>query len=109
MWHHPSYCYLLALRGCMWKRSGKRLCRAIRCGLVACLAVSIHAESNCNITGRVLDRNSRAIAGAKVLVRNSATLREREATTNNEGIYEILELPVGSYRLQVSARGFHLY
>ena len=42
-------------------------------------------------------------------MRNLATLVERAATTNNEGIFEIPALPVGTYRLQVKAPGFRLY
>ena len=68
----------------------------IRSSLLLSIALGFgHAEVNSRLTGRVIDPSDRAIAGAKVLVRNLATLVERTVTANNEGIYEIPALPVG--------------
>jgi hypothetical protein len=49
------------------------------------------------------------VPNAEVVLRNSATLVERAAKTDDEGLYEVPALPVGSYRLQISAPGFRLY
>ena len=85
------------------------VCR-ITLGLLLSIAVGIvHAESTSILTGRVVDPSDRAVPAAEILVRNLATLVERTVTTNNEGIYEIPALPVGVYRMQVSAHGFRLY
>ena len=85
-------------------------CRAIRGGLLLGIVVGIvHAESNSRLTGRVVDPSDRVVPGAEVRVRNTATLVERSVTTNNEGIYEISALPVGTYRVHVKAPGFRLY
>ena len=85
------------------------VCR-ITLGLLLSIAVGIvHAESTGILTGRVVDPSDRAVPAAEILVRNLATLVERTVTTNNEGIYEIPALPVGVYRMQVSAHGFRLY
>ena len=69
----------------------------------------IHAESSSRLTGRVVDPSDQPVPRAQILVRNSATLVERSAATNSEGIYEISALPVGVYRMQVIAPGFRLY
>ncbi len=67
------------------------------------------SQSDSALTGRVIDPSDRAVPGAEIVVRNSATLLERSASTNNQGIFEIPALPVGTYRMQVSAPGFRLY
>ena len=82
---------------------------AIRGAVALGIAVAlVHAESNSTLTGRVIDPSDRAVPGAEILVRNSATLAERSVTTNSEGIYEIPSLPAGIYRMHVSAPGFRL-
>ena len=68
-----------------------------------------YAESNSNLTGRVIDPSDRPVPDAQILLRNTATLVEQAVTTNNEGIYEIPAVAVGTYRLQVRAPGFRLY
>jgi hypothetical protein len=83
---------------------------AARGGLLLAIAAGIvHAESNSMLTGRVSDPSDRAVPGAEILVRNPVTLVERSVTTNDEGIYEIPALPVGTYRMHVKAPGFRLY
>lgn len=81
------------------------------CGsLLLCLAVSLaHADSNGELTGRVMDPSNRPVPGAEILLRSTATLVERRVTTNNEGVYAIPAVPVATYRMQVKARGFRLY
>jgi len=86
----------------------------LRRGIGGVLLVGIvlgfaHAESNSELTGRVVDPSNRAVPAVETLVCNLATLVERSATTNNEGINEIPALPVGTYRMQVKATGFRLY
>jgi hypothetical protein len=67
------------------------------------------ADSNSKVTGSVIDPSERTVAGARVVVRNLATLAERAAHTNSDGVYEIRALPVGTYRLEASAAGFRPY
>jgi hypothetical protein len=84
--------------------------RAIGVWLLLCIALGFsYAESNSKLTGTVTDPSDRPVPGAEILLRNSATLVEQTITTNNEGIYEIPALPVGTYRMKVEARGFRLY
>src|SRR5438477_131749 len=86
------------------------LCRGIAGGLLLTLACGVlRAESDCTLAGSVIDPAGRAVPNAEVVLRNSATLVERAAKTDNEGRYEVSALPVGSYRLRISAPGFKLY
>ena len=75
--------------------------------LSAAMGIAYPAPAG-NATGTVVDPSGRAVPGAKVMVRNAATLVERSVSTNSEGIFEIPGLPAGEYRLRVSAPGFRL-
>lgn len=58
------------------------------------------------ITGRVLDQNAAIIPGAQVLATLIRTGGSREATTDEEGRYRLIQLEPGNYALRVSAVGF---
>jgi hypothetical protein len=86
------------------------VCTATRVGLLLALAASyVGAQSTSRLKGTVVDPSGRAVPGASVLVRSSATLTERTVTTNNEGIYEVAALSAGNHQLEVQARGFRPY
>jgi len=73
----------------------------------AALGIAYSAPTS-NLTGMVVDPSGRAVPGAKVTARNTASLLEFYVLTNSEGIFEIPALPAGTYRLEVSAPGFRL-
>jgi hypothetical protein len=54
----------------------------------------------------VRDPSGAAVTGATVTVRNPATNFSRDVTTNDEGYYQITNLPPGSYEITVGAAGF---
>ncbi len=58
------------------------------------------------MTGIVLDPSGAAVAGAQVKVESSATGFRREAGTDSSGAYTLALLPVGTYEITVSAKGF---
>jgi hypothetical protein len=78
-------------------------------GLFLAAAAALEAQNYSTLTGRVIDPSENVVSGAEVLVKNLATLVERVANTNNEGLYEFAGLPVGPFRVQVRAPGFRLY
>src|SRR5438445_9903238 len=59
-----------------------------------------------SIRGTVTDQSNAVVAGATVTVRNEATGLTRTTRTNSSGNYSFDELPVGSYRIDVSFSGF---
>jgi hypothetical protein len=84
-----------------------RMQRWLVLGVLACLAVPAHAQKiTASIRGTVTDPTSAVIAGAKVTVKNEDTGLTRSVTTNASGNYNFAELPVGSYRVDVSFQGF---
>jgi hypothetical protein len=56
--------------------------------------------------GTVRDSSGATIANATVTVRNTDTNLRRTATTEQDGSYRFLELPVGPYELRAEAVGF---
>src|ERR1700735_4849456 len=60
------------------------------------------------ISGRVIDRSGRAIAGAQVAIKNSATAILRSIHADNDGIYTAPNLLPGTYEISASKEGFAL-
>jgi outer membrane receptor protein involved in Fe transport len=61
---------------------------------------------NGNIVGTVTDEQGAAVPGATVTVTNVETGQSRTGTTNEEGLYRIAGLPVGSYSVKIEKTGF---
>jgi len=65
------------------------------------------AQSNAaDLQGTVRDQNGAVVANASVTVRNVGTNIEREATTNDDGYYKIVNLPPGDYAITVKATNY---
>jgi outer membrane receptor protein involved in Fe transport len=58
------------------------------------------------IRGTVTDASGSSVAGAKVTLINEGTNAKREAQTSSTGEYLFLEVPVGSYEVDVAQDGF---
>src|SRR6267143_6044255 len=58
------------------------------------------------ITGTITDASGAPLAGASVTAKDMDRGTAWPTTTNTEGIYNILRIPVGSYSLRVEAKGF---
>ncbi|MBV8710005.1 MAG: carboxypeptidase regulatory-like domain-containing protein, partial [Acidobacteriaceae bacterium] len=59
--------------------------------------------------GRVTDPSGASIAGAQVKITNADTQQVRQTTTDSDGRYQLPNLPVGNYQLEVSTSGFKTY
>ncbi len=77
---------------------------------VFCLLASasaIYAQTTGNLQGIVRDPNGAVVAGAAVKATNTETGIVRETTTNEDGLYRIVNLlPGQAYQLEVSGTGF---
>ena len=58
------------------------------------------------IVGTVFDPTGGAVAGATVRVTNVANQASKVAVTDTSSFYQILQLPVGDYRVTAEAPGF---
>src|ERR1700733_3168834 len=63
-------------------------------------------DTTASIAGRVVDSSGAVIPGALVKVTNAETNEIRTATTNGEGNFLVLSLPVSRYTLEASKAGF---
>ena len=64
---------------------------------------------NGTITGTVTDPAGAVVAGAPIQVKNTATGVTFSGTSTNAGNYTIPDLPVGTYTVTVTVKGFKTY
>ena len=76
--------------------------------VLACLNSSAQQITG-NFRGTVTDPSGAVILGAEVTAQQAETALSRTTTTDRNGNYVLLELPVGHYRLHVAAKGFEEY
>ncbi len=77
--------------------------------LVASIATFAQVISTAQIRGTVQDPSGAAIAGATVTITQTSTGAVRTTTTAADGTYSLPDLPVGTYRLEVTQTGFTKY
>ena len=70
------------------------------------LCFSIHGQNTVQISGTVMDPSGAAIPGATINATQIDTKLTTSATSGPDGVYRLPNLPVGPYRLDVSANGF---
>lgn len=59
-----------------------------------------------SLNGTVTDVSGAAVGGASVTVVSEQTGLQRATTTQNSGYWEILNLPIGTYKITISAQNF---
>jgi len=74
--------------------------------LVLAACIPALATVFANVRGVVHDPQHRPIAGAKVVLHASDSAFILHATTNTQGEFQVSEVPIGVYRLEVTAPGF---
>ena len=76
--------------------------------LIAIFTVSptLAQEATGRIVGNVTDQSGAALVGAKVVVTNIGTQISRATSTDKNGFFEVLSLPIGSYKVTVDMHGF---
>ena len=94
----------------------KKVSRLFLFGLVALVALSVQTALfggvlNAqvlygSVAGTVMDQSGAGIAKAHIVVTNDATTFMREAEADEAGHYTITDLPLGNYKITVTAAGF---
>jgi len=75
-------------------------------GLLCC-SVPVHADVTASMRGTISDSSGGVLAGIKVTLSNATTGIQRQTTTNSNGNYEFLALPIGSgYSVEAAGSGF---
>jgi hypothetical protein len=82
----------------------------LRCLLLALFALQlgsvVQGQSTAALSGTVTDPAGASVPNATVAARNTATGVELTTQTDNAGAYLFPSLPIGTYRLEVTASGF---
>ena len=90
-----------------WYRMSLRVFLACFAILLCMSAAMSQAQSNAaDLQGTVRDQNGAAVPNASITARNAATNLSREATTNDDGFYKIVNLPPGQYEVTVKAANY---
>ena len=77
--------------------------------LLALLGMSVVAaaqEANGRIIGTVYDQQGAVMPGVQITVTNTATDVTRKTVTDHDGYFQVLELPIGNYRVGAQQKGF---
>lgn len=78
-------------------------------GVLTALAMAQSGAFVGQIQGAVLDPSGAPVASAKVSVLNTSNGYTREASADPNGVYAFPLLPLGSYKVTVTAQGFAKY
>jgi hypothetical protein len=72
--------------------------------------ISTNAQSTGGrIRGTVTDPSGGAVTGAKLVLTSEANGTQRDAQSGASGEYIFLEVPVGTYQLEINQQGFKKY
>lgn len=63
-------------------------------------------EANGRVIGTVYDQQGAVIPGVQITVTNTATAVSRTTTTDRDGHFQVLELPIGTYQVAARQPGF---
>src|SRR5260370_35264547 len=74
--------------------------------LMIVAAGCMNAQFNCVIQGIITDNTNSAVPGARVTATNVDTGVARTAETLDDGLYRVLSLAPGMYRIAVHKEGF---
>jgi Carboxypeptidase regulatory-like domain/TonB dependent receptor-like, beta-barrel len=76
------------------------------CLIVAAAMQCLGQGTTATIVGNVTDGSGAPVSGAKVSATNVQTNVGRTVETQSDGRYSLLFLPIGTYRIEISASGF---
>ena len=85
---------------------------AVVCALIFTIlgAFNLSAQQvTASIRGNVLDSSGGVVSSAAVTATQIETGFSRTVNTNGQGIFVLVELPIGHYRVQIEATGFQKY
>src|SRR5437763_96083 len=74
--------------------------------LAAMWTAAFGQGTTATISGNVSDSTGAAVVGARATATNLGTNLAQSATTASDGSYSLLFLPVGIYKVEISAAGF---
>ena len=73
---------------------------------VCFISLLVRAQVTADLSGWVKDQSGATVPGANVVVKSTETGISRNTSTNQNGRYQFVALPVGHYEVRVSKEGF---
>jgi hypothetical protein len=100
-----------ARNACVARRmaEGAFLGVAVVASFILLTSVAARAQATTSLRGTVTDQSGSTVAGANVVLSNSESKTERSAITGEQGVYQFLFLPPGTYKFTITAAGFQRY
>src|SRR5208337_2147936 len=88
-----------------------RLGQLLTAAAVLCMALlfatdATAQQATAKIVGTVTDPQGLVMTGVKITVTNAATNVSTETTTDKGGFYQVLNLPIGIYKIVARHEGF---
>ena len=83
----------------------KYACLAIAVALSPVSSVSAQVQTG-TITGVVVDQQTAVLPGVTVTVNSEALIRPQTTVTNERGVFSVIALPPGIYRVKFELQGF---
>jgi hypothetical protein len=88
----------------------RNLCFLFPAVLVVMFAAQLWGQSSDGtITGTVTDAQGAVVAGVQIVVQQTTTALQFNATSNSDGVYVVPSLPVGTYEVRANAPGFEAF
>lgn len=89
---------------------GKRFWALALVGVLCLVSTTLWAaDITATIRGTVTDPSGAVVGKANILATNTATNLEYKTTSSSSGDYELVNLPIGSYKMTVQAAGFRTF
>ena len=86
---------------------GPLILRTLVLAILGCLLSSVASgQATTSVRGTVTDPSGNAVVGANVALSSAETKTARNVTTGDQGEYQFLLVPPGTYTLTVTAPGF---
>lgn len=67
---------------------------------------SIYAQATATLSGTITDQQNASVPGVSITLTNTETGTQRQATTNDSGLFTVPFLPPGKYTLSAQRSGF---
>lgn len=83
-----------------------RVCVVLSLALIFANGPAWAQEASGKVLGTITDPRGGVIPGVKVTVTNTATQVSRDTTTDQDGFYQVISLPIGNYRVTAEHPGF---
>ena len=86
------------------RRTVNNLLVLVMIGIVTTLSSS--QTSTTSVRGTIVDPKGAVVPGAEVTITNSATAYSRTTKTDEQGVYQFVEVPPATYTVDIKAPGF---